>query len=57
MQSQKRLSTQTAPATKQLVVPAKRAEVRSAPVALDAQALRQVSGGTGANQNGPYKTW
>jgi hypothetical protein len=57
MQSQKRLSTQPAPTTNKLVAPAKRAEVRSAPVVLDAQALRQVSGGTGVGQNGPYKTW
>ena len=57
MQShEKRLSTQPAPAGKKPVSPAQRADLRSAPTPLDAQALRQVSGGTTSTQ-GPYKTW
>jgi hypothetical protein len=56
MKTQRRLSTQPAPASKKLLAPANRAQVRSAPITLDAQALKQVSGGTSETQ-GPYKTW
>jgi len=57
MKTQRHLSTtQPAPAAKKLPAPANRPHVRSAPLTLDAQALKQVAGGTEATQ-GPYKTW
>ena len=54
MQTQKRLSTQAATEKKQ-AEPNKAAPQRSAPVVLDAQALRHVAGGN--TTQGPHKTW
>jgi len=55
MQTQKRLSTQAA-TTKKQAEPGKPEPLRSAPVVLDAQALRHVAGGNTSTQ-GPHKTW
>jgi len=54
MQTQKRPTPQPAPTAKKPVVPATRSTYRSAPVALDDRAMRQVSGAGG---EGPYKGW
>ena len=54
MQSQKRTPSHTTPVSKsQPAVPAKRSGLRTAPVVLDEQSLRHVSGGT----DGPKKYW
>jgi len=55
MQSQKRTPSHTTPVSKnQPSVPAKRAEVRTAPIVLDERALRHVVGG---DVEGPKKYW
>lgn len=55
MQTQNRLSKQATTTAKKAVSPAKPADVRSAPIVLDTQSLRQVAGGS--TTNGPHKTW
>jgi hypothetical protein len=56
MQTQKRTpSLNTRTAKKSPAAPAPRQDVRTAPVELDASALRHVSGGNG--EQGPKKYW
>ncbi len=55
MQTNKPVSAPFATPAKKHPTAAQPAALRSAPVALDAQALRQVAGGN--TTNGPHKTW
>lgn len=56
MQTQKRTpSLQTRTGKKAAATPARRQDVRTAPIELDASALRHVSGGNG--EQGPKKYW
>lgn len=55
MQTQKRPLPASVPVPKKAATT--QAKLQSAPVALDAKALQQVTGGTGTNPSGPHKTW